>query len=87
MLQNSIQNDLSITNNDDIQSFETQKKQNHSIPTTLNPNHHAQRIRAMSVILLNLHTTMKLTPAVKAYMCFTVMVKLPRPPSILNPVY
>ena len=32
--ENSIQNNLNITNNDNIQSCETQIKQNYSIPTT-----------------------------------------------------
>ena len=40
--KNSIQNDLSITNNDDIQFCE--KKKNCRIPTTSTQNHHAQRI-------------------------------------------
>ena len=31
--KNTIQNDATITNNDDIQSCETAKKQNYSIPT------------------------------------------------------
>ena len=44
-----IQNGLSIINNDDIQSCETQRKQNFSIPTTSTPNHHAQSIANTSV--------------------------------------
>ena len=61
--ENSIQNDLSITNNDDIQYFETQRKRIFSIPTTSTINHNAQRIDATSVSLLNLHTT-KISPPV-----------------------
>ena len=38
--QNTIQNDASITNNDDTQSRETKKKQNYSIPTISTPNYH-----------------------------------------------
>ena len=38
--QNTIQNDATITNNDEIQSFETSKKQNYSIPTISTPKHH-----------------------------------------------
>ena len=68
--KNSIHNDLSIANNDDIQSCETQRKQNYSILTTSTPNHHAQRIAATSVNLLNLHTTKKLIPVGKEYVCF-----------------
>ena len=60
-------NDLSIINNYDI--YET-PKQIHSIPTTSTPNHHAQRIAATSVNLLNLHTTTTLSPVGKEYMCF-----------------
>ena len=68
--QNNIQNDLDITNNDDIHSHETQKKQNDIIPTTSTPNHHAQRICAMSVSLLNLKKPTKLSQVGKKYMCF-----------------
>ena len=60
-----IHNDLSITNNDDIQSCETQRKRNYSIPTTSTSNHHAQRIAVTSVNFLNLHTTAKLSPVGK----------------------
>ena len=58
--QNTIQNDLNIKNNDDINSCETTRKQNYRIPTTSTPNHHEQRIDAMAVRLLNSHTTTKL---------------------------
>ena len=67
---NTIQNDLNITNNEKIKSCETQRKQNYSIPTTSTPNNHAQHISAMSVSLLSLHTTAKLTQVGKEYMCF-----------------
>ena len=40
--KNYIQNDLSITNNDNMQSCETQGKQNCIIPTTSTPNHREQ---------------------------------------------
>ena len=68
--KNTIQNDLNIANNDNIQSCKTQRKQHYSIPTTSTPNHHAQRISATSVILLNLHTTTKLLLVGKEYMFF-----------------
>ena len=42
--KNSIQNAVSITNNNNIQYCDTARKQNYSIPTTSIPNHHAQRI-------------------------------------------
>ena len=45
-------------------------KKNYSIPTTSTNNHHAHRISDTSVSLLNLHTTKKLTPVGKEYMCF-----------------
>ena len=61
---NSIQNDLSNTNNDNIQFCETQRKSK-SIPTTSTPNHHAQRIAATSANMLNLQTTTKWPPVNK----------------------
>ena len=63
--QNTIQNDVSITNNDDIQSCEKAGKQSYSIPTTSTPNHHAQRIATTSASILNLHTPMILPPVGK----------------------
>ena len=63
--KNSIQNDLSITNNDNIQSCETEGKQNCSIPTTSTPNHRAQRISNTSASMLNLHKTAILPPVGK----------------------
>ena len=68
--QNTIQNDARITNNDDIQSCETSRKQNYSIPTTSTPNHHAQYINTTSASILNLHTHTILPPVGKEYMCF-----------------
>ena len=56
----------------DIQSFKTQRKYIHRIPTTSTPNHRAQRIGATSVSLLNLNTTEKLFPVGKEYMCFRI---------------
>ena len=46
------------------------KENNYDISTTSAPNHHSQRISATSVNLLNLHTTTKLHPVGKEYMCF-----------------
>ena len=54
--QNTIQNDATITNNDDIQSCETAKKQIYSIPIISTHNHHSQRIPTISSSILNLHT-------------------------------
>ena len=62
--QNIIQNDLNITNNDSIHSCEIPRKKNR-ITTTLNPNHHEQRIGVMSMHSFNLHITAKLPPASK----------------------
>ena len=46
--QNTIQNDATIKNNDDIQSCDTQEEQNYSISTISAPNHHSQRIVSTS---------------------------------------
>ena len=70
--QNNTQNDLIITNNDDIQSCETPRKLNYIIPTTSNPKHNVKHIVAMPVFSFNLLTTVKLTPAGKAYTCFQI---------------
>ena len=43
-----------------------------SIPTSSTPNHHAQRIYATSVILLNLHKTMILPPVGKYIYVFQI---------------
>ena len=68
--KNCIQNYLKITNNYNIPSCETQRKQNCSIPTTSTPTHHAQRISDTSVSSLNLHTTTILPPLGKEYVYF-----------------
>ena len=63
--QNIIQDDVSITNNNGIQSCETARKQNYIIPTTSTPNHHAQHIAITSTSILNLHTPKILPPVGK----------------------
>ena len=63
--QNTIQNDASITNNDNMQSFETEENKNHSIPTNSNPNHHAQIFATISSSILNLNTPTILPPVGK----------------------
>ena len=63
--KNFIQNGLSIINKNEIQSCETVRKENYSIPTTSTPNNHAQRIAATSLSLLNLHKTTILPPVRK----------------------
>ena len=68
--KNSIHNDIIITNSDDIQSCETERKQNDIIPITSTPNHHVQRIATTSAIMLNLHTITRLPPVGKEYTCF-----------------
>ena len=65
--QNSIYNDVSISNNNDIQSCETPIKENYSIPTTSTRNHHAQRIDTIYTSILNLHRTMRLPSVGKVY--------------------
>ena len=47
--QNTTQNSLNTTNNDDIQSCETTRKQNYSITNTSTSNNQVHRIGAMSV--------------------------------------
>ena len=68
--QNTIQNDATITNNEDIQSCETAKKRNYSIPIISTPNHHTQRLATTLSIILNLNTPMILPPVSKEYICF-----------------
>ena len=68
--KDSIQNDLNIKNNDNIQSCETPRKKNYSIPTTSTTNQHAKLIVDTSVSLLNLHTATKFPSVGKEYMCF-----------------
>ena len=68
--QNTIQNDVSITNIDDIHSCETARKQKYSIPTTSTPNHHVQRIATITESILDLHTPTILPPVGKEYTFF-----------------
>ena len=68
--QNTIQNDASITNNDDIKSCETARKQNYSIPTISTPNHLTQRIATTSSSVLNFNIRTILPTVGKEYMCF-----------------
>ena len=68
--QNIIQNDASITNNDDIQSCDTPKKYIYIILTISTPNHHTQRIATTSSSRLNLNTPTILPLVGKEYMCF-----------------
>ena len=60
--QNSIHNDVCITNNDDINSCEKARKRNYIIPPTSTHNDHVQRIATTSASVLNLHTTTILLP-------------------------
>ena len=52
--QNTIQNDVSIKNNDDIQSCDTPIKKMYIITTTSTPNNHEQRIATTFTSILNL---------------------------------
>ena len=63
--QNNIHNDPNITKNEDIQSCETAKKQNYSIPTISTPNHHSQRIATTPSSRFNSHTPTILPPVGK----------------------
>ena len=47
-----------------------QQENIYSIPTTSNTHHRAQRIATTSSSMLNLHTTTRLPPVGKEYMCF-----------------
>ena len=60
--QNTIQNDATITKNDDIQSCEAAKKQNYSIPTISTPNHPSKYIATTSSSRLNFNTSTILPP-------------------------
>ena len=62
--QNTIHNDVSITNNDNIQSRKTARKKC-IIPTISTPNHHSQHISNTSSSILNLHTPMISPPIAK----------------------
>ena len=66
--QNTTHNGATITNNDDIQSYETQKTIN--ITTISTPNHNSQRISSTSSSTLASNTPTILPPAGKEYMCF-----------------
>ena len=70
MFPNTIQNDASIKNNDNIQSCDISRKQNYSIQTTSIPNHKEKRIATTSESILNLHKPTILPPVGKYYMCF-----------------
>ena len=63
--QNTIQNDAKITNNDNIQSCETARKKNYSIPTISTPNHHTQLITTTSSSILSLNTPTIVPPVGK----------------------
>ena len=63
--QNTIHNDVSITNKDDINSCETAKKKSDSIPTISTHNNHSQRIATTSSSLLNLNAPTILPLVVK----------------------
>ena len=67
--QNTIQNDATITKNDDIQSCETQFYF-FNITTISTPNHHSQRISSTSSSTLTSNTPTILPPIGKGYMSF-----------------
>ena len=62
---NTINNNVSTTNNNKIQSCEIAGNKYYSISTTSTPNHHAQCIAITSAIMLNLQTTTGLPPVGK----------------------
>ena len=62
--QNTIQNDATITNNDNVHSCEAEKK-DHSIPTISTHNHHSQHIATTSSSRINLNKPTKLPPVGK----------------------
>ena len=62
--QNTIQNDATITNNDNIQYCETAKT-NYSIPTISTPNHRSQYIATTSSSILHFNTSTILPPVGK----------------------
>ena len=68
--QNTTQNDATITNNDDIQSCETSKKQNYIISTISTPNHYSQHIASPFSSRLDFNTPTILPLIGKEYMCF-----------------
>ena len=63
--QNTIQNDATITKNDNIKSCETQKKTNFNILTIKTPNYHSQRIDSKFSSILNSNTPTILHPVGK----------------------
>ena len=63
--QNTTHNDATITNNDDIQSCETQKRYFFNITTISTPNHHQQRIYSTSSSTLTSNTPKILPPVGK----------------------
>ena len=67
--QNTIHNDSSITNNYNIQSFDTARKKI-IIPTISTPNHHTELVATIFSSILNLNTPMILPPVSREYMCF-----------------
>ena len=81
---NTTQNDLNTTNNDNINSCETPRK-NYIILTTSNPNNRSQRISAMPVNSFNFNTIEKLPPVSKKIFVFILMVNMLRQPSVSNP--
>ena len=66
--QNTIQNDATITNNDNIHSCETPKKIN--ISTISTPNHYPQRIASTSSSIFTSNTPTILPQVGKEYVCF-----------------
>ena len=68
--ENFIHIDVSIINNNDIQSCDTKIKKTNSIPSNSTLNHHAQCIVTTYASMLNLHTNTRLPPVGKEYMCF-----------------
>ena len=56
--QNPIQNDASITNNGDIQSYKTERKQNYITSNISKPNHHTKHIAMTYSSILNSNTPM-----------------------------
>ena len=69
--QNTIRNDATITNNENIQSCETPKiNKNYNIPTISIPNHHSKHIASTSSSKLSFNKPTILPPVGKQYMCF-----------------
>ena len=68
--QNTVHNDATITNNDEIQSCETARNRNYRIPTISTTNHHSQHIATTSSSRLKFYTPTILPPVGKEYMCF-----------------